>query len=125
VFDAVGGPLGTAILNALRADADFVAYGLLSGEPITAAPRAVSPQRFHLRDTLDTTSEQQWQAWFRELWPLLTAATLPAVTSFPMTDWKKALAFFDSAGRSSKPLLLMGLSCIRHFAFAISDLQFK
>lgn len=107
VFDAVGGPLATAILSALRADADFVAYGLLSGAAITAAPRAVSPQRFHLRDMLDTTGEQQWQGWFRDLWPLLKAATLPAVTSFPMTEWKQALAFFDRAGRSSKPLLVM------------------
>ena len=107
VFDAVGGPLGAAILSTLRSDADFVAYGLLSGEAITAVPRAASPQRFHLRDTLGTTGEQQWQGWFHELWPLLKAATLPTVTSFPMTEWKQALAFFDGAGRSSKPLLVM------------------
>lgn len=107
VFDAVGGPLGTMILNVLRADADFVAYGLLSGQPVTVAPRAVSPQRFHLRDTLETTGESQWQDWFRELWPLLEVATLPAVTPFSIVDWKAALAFFERAGRSSKPLLVM------------------
>lgn len=107
VFDAVGGALAAAILSALRADADFVAYGLLSGEAVTVAPRAVSPQRFHLRNTLDTTGEQQWQGWFSDLWPLLKAAILPAITSFPLTEWKQALAFFDHAGRSSKPLLVM------------------
>jgi NADPH:quinone reductase-like Zn-dependent oxidoreductase len=107
VFDAVGGPLGTTILSALRAGAGFVAYGLLSGQPVTVAPRAAPPQRFHLRDTLETTGESQWHDWFRELWPRLKCATLSAVAPFPMTDWKAALAFFECAGRSSKPLLTM------------------
>jgi len=106
VFEAVGGALATRILAAMRPDADFISYGLLSGEPF-ATGGAARPQRFHLRDRLDSAGPAEWQGWFETLWPLLKRAALPRAHPFPVRAWRDALALFDVPGRRSTPLLVM------------------
>ncbi|MGB7801808.1 zinc-binding dehydrogenase [Buttiauxella sp.] len=107
VFDAVGGHLATVLLANLKPDADFVSYGLLSGQPFDARGSTGKPQRFHLRDTLAVTQTDEWQQWFVELWPLLAQSHLPDVTLFALEEWRVALREFATAGRRCKPVLAM------------------
>lgn len=107
VFDAVGGSLATLLLSYLQADADYVSYGLLSGEPYQAKSYASRPQRFHLRDTLAVTDSNEWQQWFVELWPLLANSQLPEVQLFALEEWRDALREFAVSGRRYKPVLAM------------------
>lgn len=104
-FDAVGGPLAERLLAGMRPDAVFVSYGLLSGGAFAVPAGSPVPRRFHLRDSLATVEPATWQAWFRELWPLLRRAAMPEMAAFPLRDWRRALDCFDSPGRSAKPLL--------------------
>ena len=107
VFDAVGGPLASAIQHAMRKDGEFVSYGLLSGQMIEVCPGGPSPQRFHIRDQLEALTPATWQSWFREIWSLLRTSAITDTTSFPLSDWRNALDFFQKPGRSSKPLLCL------------------
>ncbi|MCE0799194.1 zinc-dependent alcohol dehydrogenase family protein [Buttiauxella sp. S04-F03] len=107
VFDAVGGSLATLLLSHLQAEADFVSYGLLSGEPYQAKSYVTRPQRFHLRDTLAVTDSREWQQWFVELWPLLANSQLPDVKLFALAKWRDALREFAVSGRRCKPVLAM------------------
>lgn len=107
VFDAVGGKLATLLLANLKQDADFVSYGLLSGQPYDARNCAAKPQRFHLRDTLAVAYSQKWQQWFAELWPLLMKSQLPDVQLFALEEWREALQEFYVSGRRCKPVLAM------------------
>lgn len=107
VLDAVGGNLATLLLANLKQDADFVSYGLLSGQPYDARGCAVKTQRFHLRDTLAVTHSQEWQQWFVELWPLLAKSQLPDVRLFALEEWREALQEFYVSGRRCKPVLAL------------------
>ncbi len=91
VFDSLGGPVGSAILEGMRPGSVFVGYGLLSGQGIARFNTAVSYHRFHLRDTLATMSASAWREQFQRLWPKLTEASLPPVQVFPIAHWKEAL----------------------------------
>ncbi len=89
VFDAVGGPVGDAILHAM-ARGDFVSYGLLSGRPFRWRADGVHIHRFHLRDRLQGVVDSVWKAWFDKLWPRLRAADLPNVRRYPLAVWRAA-----------------------------------
>lgn len=105
VFDAVGGELAANVLSAMRPDAKFVSYGLLSGKAYSIASRGPRPVRFHIRDHLKGLSSALWQQWFQEIWPLLRGASLPIASRFRVDDWRQALAYFNELGRCSKPVL--------------------
>lgn len=107
VFDAVGGALGSAIIETMRAGTDFVSYGLLSGRPVSV-PRMQGGRhrRFHLRDELASCGATEWQGWFEALWPKLRAAVHPPVASFALSSWRAALDAWSRPGRVAKPLLL-------------------
>jgi NADPH:quinone reductase-like Zn-dependent oxidoreductase len=106
VFDAVGGELATTLLQRLPADANFVSYGLLSGQPYQLNGSKVNPQRFHLRDTLSTTRPDVWQQWFKGIWTLLPESQLPDVSVFALKEWREALRAFAVPGRRRKPVLV-------------------
>lgn len=106
VFDAVGGVLATNILAALRKDASFVSYGLLSGTAYSSANHGPRPSRFHIRDQFDGLQPETWQAWFREIWTRLRWSNLPVIRGVPLNDWQEALALFREPGRSFKPVLV-------------------
>lgn len=107
LFDAVGGTLASSLLACMKPEADFISYGLLSGQPILMNPTGPTPQRFHLRDHITAVTPAEWQQWFRELWPRLSQSSLPDMTPYPLTAWRDALALFYTSGRSSKPVLMM------------------
>ena len=107
IFDAVGGPLADHLLRSMDPRAEFISYGLLSGQPFARTPTHVRVQRFHLRDRLAVASSSEWQGWFRELWPHIQSAILPSISPFPLSDWAEGLSFFDKTGRRSKPILTM------------------
>ncbi|MEQ8690749.1 MAG: hypothetical protein RIC89_07920, partial [Pseudomonadales bacterium] len=73
VFDAIGGEMASAILGHLSRDATFVAYGLMSGEPVAIkSAQSAIYHRFHLRDHLPSPLGPAMQNTFAELWPRLT-----------------------------------------------------
>lgn len=106
-FDAVGGVLASRVLAAMPPAGDFVSYGLLSGQGIVRPSNGPSPQRFHLRDRLEGVSPAVWKGWFGDLWPLLRRAWLPEAKSFALTEWREALALFETSGRQVKPMLAL------------------
>ncbi|MFQ1702237.1 zinc-dependent alcohol dehydrogenase family protein [Loktanella agnita] len=108
-FDAVGGPVGAAVLGNMPLGAEFVSYGLLSGQPLFPPAGTVAAyRRFHLRDVLRDQSTAEWQAGFRQIWPQLRIAQLPGTEVFPLAQWHDALDMFETPGRAFKPLLDLG-----------------
>ncbi|QBF29649.1 zinc-dependent alcohol dehydrogenase family protein [Thalassococcus sp. S3] len=106
VFDAVGGALGTSILEAMREGADFVSYGLLSNRPvIPSKPIVGRHQRFHLREAQAGFDAARWQAEFTALWGALDLVTRPPIKTFSLPQWQEALRAFWQPGRSEKPML--------------------
>lgn len=108
VFDAVGGALAGHILAAMREDAVFVSYGLLSGEAFALADRGPKLARFHIRDGLEGLPASTWQAWFEDIWQRLPGSVLPPVRRFALQHWRQALADFHRSGRYDKPILSFG-----------------
>jgi NADPH:quinone reductase-like Zn-dependent oxidoreductase len=107
VFDALGGDVGTRILNAMREKADFVAYGLLSGQPITHSQRArATYHRFHLRDELALSSRKTLHERFSAVWQLIAEEPFPEADIFPAYRWRDAIQATYNVGRN-KPLLNM------------------
>ncbi len=105
VFDALGGPVGSIVLDAMRERTVFIAYGLLSGQGIrpSGTPRA-RYERFHLRDSLATLSPDTWQRRFQRLWPALLRLDVPPVQVFALDDWRSAVEQTSRAG-TAKPML--------------------
>lgn len=104
-FDALGGPMGSAVLQAMREGTDLIGYGLLSGQALrlSGQPQATY-HRFHLRDALATLTAVEWQRQFTQMWPALGSAGLPPVEVFALKDWKKALELTERPG-AAKPVL--------------------
>ncbi|MGK9175343.1 zinc-dependent alcohol dehydrogenase family protein [Yokenella regensburgei] len=105
VYDAVGGELANSLLNHLPHTAHFVSYGLLSGRPFSMQNRRATLHWFHMRDSLRAMKAAQWHAEFEFLWSLLRQTTLSEVTRFPLAHWQAAIAYYQKAGRTTKPLL--------------------
>lgn len=92
VFDAIGGEMASAILGQLSHDATFVAYGLMSGEPVAIkAEQSAQYHRFHLRDHLPSPLSHAMQNAFAELWPRLKETLPLAPRVFDAQDWREAL----------------------------------
>ncbi|MEM5318295.1 zinc-dependent alcohol dehydrogenase family protein [Paraburkholderia sp. JHI869] len=108
VFDALGGPVGSIVIDAMRDGTVFVGYGLLSGQSIqpSGTPRA-SYRRFHLRDSLVTMTPGTWQRQFQRLWHALRDADLPPVQVFAIDDWQRAVEQTARPG-AVKPVLRFG-----------------
>jgi NADPH:quinone reductase-like Zn-dependent oxidoreductase len=104
-FDALGGPLASALLAKMRAGAVFVGYGLLTGRPVTTAVNVrASFERFHLRDALRTMTARKFRAYFDALWPLLLETNLPKACVWPAREWRRAIHATTEPG-SSKQIL--------------------
>lgn len=107
VFDATGGTLAETVLQSLPEAAQFICYGLLSGQPFRQTRRLPKIHWFHIRNYLDSIAPAQWQSLFNEIWCLLKKSTLGDVRCFPLDNWQEAIAFYRSEGRTAKPVLLM------------------
>lgn len=105
VFDAVGGEIGQLIWQALSVDAEFIAYGVLSGKPVRVSGARPALHWFHVRHTLEDLAHQDWQLLFSELWPLLRDSKCGGVEIFPLANWRDAIQCYHQSGRDSKPLL--------------------
>lgn len=105
VYDATGGKLADLLLAAMPRTALFVSYGLLSGQPYRVLPHHPTTQWFHIRNYLDAIAPTQWQALFSDIWTLLRHSQIHDVRVFPLDRWQEAIAFYNAAGRTHKPLL--------------------
>ncbi|WP_233853785.1 zinc-dependent alcohol dehydrogenase family protein [Paraburkholderia sp. HD33-4] len=107
-FDALGGPVGSIVIDAMLDGTVFIAYGLLSGQSIrpSGTPRA-SYRRFHLRDYLATMPPGTWQRQFLRLWQALLHADPPPVQAFAVENWKSAVEQALRPG-AAKPMLCFG-----------------
>ncbi len=105
VFDAVGGEIGQLIWQSLSPDAEFIAYGVLSGKPVRVNAPRPALHWFHVRHTLEDLAHQDWQTLFREIWPLLRASECGEVEIFPLANWRDAIQCYHQSGRERKPLL--------------------
>nr|WP_310617256.1 zinc-dependent alcohol dehydrogenase family protein [Pantoea cypripedii] len=105
VFDAVGGTLGQLIWQTLPAEAHFVAYGVLTGQPVRVNASLPALHWFHVRHYLDALTPQAWQQLFVEIWSLLRESACGEVTVFPLEQWQNAIACYYQSGRDKKPLL--------------------
>ena len=104
-FDSVGGDIGTHVLGRMRGEANFVAYGLLTGKPVTiGAGLRARYHRFHMRDHFTVLARQGMQAAFSEIWPLLAVAPPSEPRVFPAQQWQLALAEAERPG-GQKPIL--------------------
>ncbi|MBR9904306.1 MAG: zinc-dependent alcohol dehydrogenase family protein [Gammaproteobacteria bacterium] len=92
VFDSLGGPVASNILQLMAPGAMFIAYGLLTGQaiPLDTKPRA-HYIRFHLRDSLARISAEAWQHKFSHIWRLLSQADMPNYQVFPSQGWRQAV----------------------------------
>lgn len=104
-FDSLGGDIGTLVLGGMRGEANFVAYGLLTGKPVTtgAGVRA-RYHRFHMRDHFTVLAGLGMQAAFSDIWPLLEGAPPAEPRVFPAQQWQDALAEAERPG-GQKPIL--------------------
>lgn len=107
VFDATGGILAEAILRALPDTAQFICYGLLSGQPFRQTRSHPRTHWFHISHYLDAMTPREWQSLFSEIWMLLKSSALSGVSHFGLVRWQEAIAFYRTAGRVSKPMLVM------------------
>ncbi|KCZ54995.1 hypothetical protein HY29_01955 [Hyphomonas beringensis] len=104
-LDALGGEVGSLILNTMPLGGAFVSYGLLSGRPVMAEAHARETHtRFHMRESLGPMTHQAWQSLFQEVWPKLRAADMLDTDLYNLEDWQAALAAYAKPG-SRKPLL--------------------
>lgn len=105
VFDATGGAVSQHIWQALPADAQFIAYGVLTGQPVRVNAARPALHWFHVRHYLDALTPAAWQQLFAELWPLLRSSDCGEVAVYPFDQWREAIHFYHQSGRSQKPLL--------------------
>lgn len=105
VFDATGGAVSQLIWQALPVDAQFIAYGVLTGQPVRVNAAQPVLHWFHVRHYLDTLTPAAWQQLFAELWPLLRHSDCGEVAVYPFEQWREAIHFYHQSGRSQKPLL--------------------
>lgn len=92
VFDALGGPVASNILQSMAPGAMFIAYGLLTGQAVQldGKPRA-HYRRFHLRDGLARMPADTWQQQFLAIWKLLSQLEMPNYRVFAWKDWQRAV----------------------------------
>ncbi len=107
-FDALGGPVATAILEAMRPGSDFVGYGLLTGLPVgPKSPPRTGYHRFHLRESQAALTPRDWQKAFAAIWDDLRESPPPEGRRFALSDWRAAL---HSAGEPGAPKPLLDLT---------------
>lgn len=109
VFDATGGTLAEDILQSIPEEALFICYGLLSGHPFRQTRRLPRIHWFHIRNYLDALAHAEWQSLFDEIWTLLKTSRLSEAKHFALANWLEAIAFYRTAGRTSKPMLVMDM----------------
>lgn len=106
VYDAVGGSLAEFLLDTMKRDAQFVSYGLLSGQPYKIQPISPVTNWFHIRNYLGDFSNDGWQHEFSEIWRLLRKSELNEFQVYPSVQWREAINSYTTRGRLLKPILM-------------------
>ena len=107
--DSVGGNAGTELARCVKEKGYFRTIGLLSGQqvdwPYICSQLPISAEVFHLRHTLASSSQEDWQSYFNDLFNLMLSGQLmlakPAAI-YPIEDYKKALEAQQQPGRQGK-----------------------
>ncbi len=107
-FDAIGGLVGSSVLQQMSPTTSFIGYGLLSGESIDASGARANYHRFHLRDSLADMSPAVWQTQFHRIWERLNEAPLPPVSVFPFNRWREAL---QQSAKPGGPKAVLTFKC--------------
>lgn len=107
VYDATGGALAQHLLDAMPHSGQFISYGLLSGQPFSLRQRLPVVHWFHVRHYLDALPAPRWQETFRTLWARLRHSRVSDAELFDLHQWQAAVRFYQTPGRTAKPLLAM------------------
>ena len=107
--DSVGGTAGTELARCVKDKGYFRTIGLLSGQqvdwPFICSQLPISAEVFHLRHTLASSSQEDLQSYFNDLFNLMLSGQLilakPAAI-YPIEDYKKALEEQEEPGRQGK-----------------------
>lgn len=105
VYDATGGSLAELILSQMPRSGVFVSYGLLSGSIFRMQRAGPKVQWFHIRNYLAHMDPAAWQNMFNEIWPVLRQSHHSEPRFFHLKDWQAALAAYDEAGRTYRPMI--------------------
>jgi NADPH:quinone reductase-like Zn-dependent oxidoreductase len=112
VFDAVGGATGSSALRCLADGGEFVAYGVLSGQPVTVDNAALLFRGrrmcgFWLTRWLGTAAHGEIAKVVEELMPhFRSGAFRPAIDrEFQFEDVQEALRYANVSGRHGKVVL--------------------
>ncbi|MEM1048294.1 MAG: zinc-dependent alcohol dehydrogenase family protein [Pseudomonadota bacterium] len=111
-LDAIGGPQGMALAEALPPEARFVQYGLLSGKPLAAdlAERMnnrIKPEMFWLRSVVHAMPPEERLALFEAIFAFFRAhpVDLAVEARYDLAEIGAALRHNARRGRSGKVLL--------------------
>ncbi|MGY5957147.1 zinc-dependent alcohol dehydrogenase family protein [Kosakonia sp. BK9b] len=107
VYDATGGALAALLLSAMPRHGQFVSYGLLSGQPFILRQGQPAVHWFHIRNYLDTLPAAAWQQAFGTIWARLRHSPCAGVSLFGLPQWQDAVRFYQTAGRTTRPVLAM------------------
>jgi NADPH:quinone reductase-like Zn-dependent oxidoreductase len=113
-LDAVGGPTGLQVVEALAADGRMLVYGTLSSEPIALDPRVlmVGQKRIEGFWLSEWTRQQRPLTMLRlfgQIQRLMRASVLTSAigASFPLGQIQEAVRQVETPGRQGKVLLRM------------------
>ena len=110
-FDALGGDIASKILAMMREGTSFVAYGLLSGKPVTVTEKTTATySRFHMRDHLRSFGRLGALEAFETIWPLLLKSPPPEPAVLPARSWREALAEVVKPGAQKQVLDISSLA---------------
>ena len=107
VYGATGGALAQHLPDAMPHRGQFISYGLLSGQPFSLRQRLPVVHWFHVRHYLDALPAPRWQETFHTLWVHLRHSRVSDAELFDLHQWQAAVRFYQTPGRTAKPLLAM------------------
>jgi NADPH:quinone reductase-like Zn-dependent oxidoreductase len=113
VLDAVGGDVVTELAHSLVFGGTIVSYGGMSGAPVVISPadlifRDVRLRGFWLKHWLDATPRAQIAERYGRLATLIAEGALraPVEATYPLEQYRDALAHAAQAGRTGKVLFI-------------------
>jgi NADPH:quinone reductase-like Zn-dependent oxidoreductase len=112
-IDAVGGPVGGDVVQALGRGGVMLVYGLLSFQPIPLSSglmifNSTTIRGFWLTDWLRNASQERRNALFGAALQAMATGQLtpPVEAQYPLTDVLEAVQHAERPGRSGKVLLV-------------------
>jgi NADPH:quinone reductase-like Zn-dependent oxidoreductase len=114
-LDAVGGTVGTALINGLARGGRLLLYGTLSGDPISLNPRSLmvqgtSVQGFWLSNWTSRQTVLTMLKLFRQLGRLVADGTLSTriAATYPLEQFRNAIREAETKSTQGKVILRIG-----------------